>query len=174
VIERLEETRIYLLPGAIVTQTAIAYPGRTTPKVVIPMIDRVWQDDRSRLWSMAYALFHFETGDREERLKDWELMFEDWLPSDQLSPGGVPVPIEGLEALRDVVKFFTDKHGSTSGRRVVRILSLMLDANDDYLTEDARTERSRDRRDAHQRWRDRIIEYADDLRQALAEITPAT
>jgi hypothetical protein len=137
------------------------------------MIDRVWQDDRNRLWSMAYALFHYETGDREERLKDWQLLFEDWLPGDQVSQGGVPVPIEGLEALRDAVKFFSDKHGSSSGRRVARTLGLMLDANNDYLEQELRSDNGRERREAHQRWQDRITEHADDLEQALADIASA-
>jgi 3',5'-cyclic AMP phosphodiesterase CpdA len=174
VIQQLEEDHVSLVPGAIVTQTAIAYPGKNYPKVIIPMLDRIWQDDRNRLWSMAYALFHYETVDREERLKDWQLLFEDWLPGDQVSPGGVPVPVEGLEALRDAVKFFSDKHGSTPGRRVTRILSLMLDANNDYLQQELRSSSGRERRDAHQRWRDRIMEHAEDLEQALADITSTT
>lgn len=174
VIQRLEEDRIYLAPGAIVTQTAIAYPGRTAPTVIIPMIHRVWQDDRKRLWSMAYALFHYETGDREARLRDWRLMFEDWLPGDRLPPDDVPMPIEGLGELRNAVEFFADKHGSASGHRVATILSLMVEANEDYLEKAKRADSSRARRQAQQRWRDRVIGHSDDLVQALAEIATAT
>jgi hypothetical protein len=175
VIGELERQKIRVIPGAIITLTAIASPGASNPKVAIPLIDRVWQDDRNRLWSMAYELFrHSDSDDREARLKDWQLMFEDWLPGEQLAPGGVPVPLEGLEALRDTVSFFAEKHGSIDGRRLARTLGLMIDENSDYLRDELRTEIQGDgteRRDVHQRWRTRVLGHAEELHQTLAAMT---
>lgn len=175
VIEQLGHQKIRLIPGAIITLTAIAYPGVTNPKAVIPLIDRIWQDDRNRLWSMAYELFRHEDGDeREARLKDWQLMFEDWLPGEQLAPGGVPVPLEGLEALRDAVSFFAEKHGSIEGERLARTLTFMIRENSDYLETELRTDiqgPGGERRDAHKRWRTRVREHAEDLDQTLKAMT---
>jgi hypothetical protein len=173
VIQELSRNGIVLTPGAIITLTAIAHPGKAIPKVIIPLIDRVWQDDRNRLWSMAYELFRdVDSDEREARLKDWQLMFEDWLPGEQLAPGGVPVPLEGLEALRDAVSFFAEKHESPQGKRLARTLGLMVNENTDYLEAELQIEvRGGERRDTHERWRTRVLGHAEELKQVLAEMT---
>lgn len=164
VVERLRAERLRLQAGAILTVSAIAHVSETPPMVLVPLIDRMAESDRNRMRSMASALFWAGVPDRERKLADWDRILDDWLPSGQLDPSGVPVPIDGLRELADTVRWLAQEHGSRPGHAVADALERIVEGNEHYLDSERR---GQDRSESHSRWRIRTLANIEVLRTAV-------
>ena len=163
VIARLHSERVELAAGAILTITGVAHVLDTPPKVLVPLIDRLFEDDQDRLRSMAEALFRTEARERARGLDDWSRILEDWVPADRIEVGGVPVPVTGLEALRNEVNWRAREYGEAKGDEVVRILDRMIEDNMHFLDSERLDS------DHHRAWRN----WSVWTRQSIAHLLQA-
>jgi hypothetical protein len=151
VIDRLWAERINLRPGSILTVGAIALWEDSPPRVLVPLVDRMSEDDRHRLRSMACALYQPDMPNRQESLSDWKRIFTDWLPAEQLDRSGAPVPVDGLMALKNEMEWFEIQSPRRGGDRVIRILTQMIADNENYLASQGTADIGHF--EAHAQWR---------------------
>jgi len=93
-----------IVPGEIVTISALAFGGSDRPRVVVPRIDR-WSQDQSRmLWKLALDTLNPSADVVDELKQRWESLFSDWRPGPRMERDGVPLALSGLDVLADAVE----------------------------------------------------------------------
>jgi 3',5'-cyclic AMP phosphodiesterase CpdA len=103
VCSRLSDEYEDLQPGAIVTMAGIAKAGKARPRVVVPKIDRLLDDDPAALWLLALSVAAPDHSGNVS-LSDWKPVLDDLTPEKQLDPDGIPVAIQGLEAVVEALE----------------------------------------------------------------------
>jgi len=93
-----------VLPGEIVTVSALALGGSDRPRVAVPRVDRWSQDKPGALWELTLATLNPAHAEHEQSLDRWMRLFTDWRPGSQMERDGVPVALRGLDTLADAVE----------------------------------------------------------------------
>jgi 3',5'-cyclic AMP phosphodiesterase CpdA len=104
-----------MVPGRITTITAEARSiGKSPTQVAMPVIDRWLDQHPERIHVLANCLLGFSTGTEIDELvkRQWMQTLEDLNAATRdFNPDGVPVPIEGLEALASNLTVSAPKAG---------------------------------------------------------------
>lgn len=130
-LKLLTTKRPQLSAGRIITVSAIAKVGETIPQVAIPIIDRLADEEPTRLFRLAYACFH-PPKIKEQAFAEWRQVIIDLRPPTSMSPDGVPVAIRGLKQLighLDALTVIASRRGS---RALIETLELVLEKNQIY------------------------------------------
>ncbi len=161
-------------PGEIVTFAAEAIWGTDRPRVMVPNVDRLAQDDPAVLWKTALRAF---AADEDFTPSIWEDLFADWLPGEQMEPDGVPIAIRGIEMLAGIIGTLADFHDSEPGSRLAAEFDSLLHNNRTYSAQEDQPE-GRDstaRRVAFDQWRgevgrrmDAIVRHTEELRDDIS------
>lgn len=165
VIEALATRGREVVPGEIVTFAATAIWGTDRPRVMVPKIDRLAQDDPRALWKVALRAF---TLDEEFSASVWDELFADWLPGDQMEPDGVPVAIRGIEMLACTIRALAEHHDVVSGNRLAEELESLLHNNRTYSSQEDEPDHAWDstaRRMAFDRWRGEVQRRLDAIKR---------
>jgi thymidylate synthase len=163
-VETLSAKYPGLRPGSIVTVSAIAYASGSFPKVAVPIVDRLLDEDPDTLWQLAYGLVWPRFPARNEVMEKWDRLLQDLLPSAKPDPDGVPVAINGLSNLLAEIKRFVRFHQYGDLEQVCRLLTAILQANRSYAA-DTKTAEASD--EPHNEWRAECDQVIEQLRDAI-------
>jgi hypothetical protein len=134
-VEHLSQTHIGLRSGSIVTIASIAYASRALPKVAVPIIDRLVDEDPDTLWQLARSLVWPTAGVAQLMKPKWERLLADLTPAPKPDPDGVPVAIQGLGDLIREIGRFKRFHAGPDIDEAQVVLSGLLQVNGAYATE---------------------------------------
>jgi 3',5'-cyclic AMP phosphodiesterase CpdA len=157
-------------PGAIWTVTTLAVDGTTVPRVAVPAIDRIFDDDEGRLWSMAYAVAWDGMADRKERVAELLELLDELVPDKDFDPDGVPVAREGLSYVAGELQRLGKHHPGSPASDLAKTLQTLYRANRDY---NAQTAAKVDPA-VHTAWRDEVVGLVEEARGLLDPITNET
>lgn len=138
-IKILRPKRPQLSPGRIITVSAIARVGASVPQVAIPLIDRLADEEPTKLFSLAYVCFHPPTK-KERNLAAWRQIVADLRPPESMDSDGVPVAIRGLERLIDHLEAFAANTNKRGSRELIDRLVQVLERNRTYAEKIDRNE----------------------------------
>ncbi len=160
----LHSTYDDLTAGTVVTVAAIAKAGNAVPRVAVPRLDRLLDDDPTELWMLATAAAIPSFPEREAILEDFSAIVDELEPAAQRDPDGVPVAVEGLELLVDALRRVA-KTGD--GLALRQALQRVLDQNRLYVERMGSSH-------AHGRWVREAGEALTDARTALENLKEAS
>ena len=149
-----------LVTGTIVTVAAIAKAGDAVPRVAVPKLDRLLEDDPTELWMLAAAAAIPSFPDRSPLLESLSAVLDDLQPADEYDPDGVPVTVDGLQRLVDALRRVAT---GGDGLTLRQALKGVLSQNRIYV------ERMGSRH-AHRTWVREAGEALDDAKTALNRI----
>jgi 3',5'-cyclic AMP phosphodiesterase CpdA len=164
--QALEKLRIKyhdLLQGSIITLSAIAVASDSVPKVAVPIVDRLLDEDPDMLWQLAYSLVWPEYPERDRIDGKWAELLDNLIPPIKPDLDGVPVAIKGLEELIRDVNRFGRLHSSGPIQEVRDELNTLLQTNRSYAT-DSRNDIEQPR---HDTWRRDCEQIVRRLRNAI-------
>jgi 3',5'-cyclic AMP phosphodiesterase CpdA len=150
--------------GDLTTIAASAYAGASIPKVAVPAVDRLVDENPQLLASMVYALFWRDMPDRMRFGAEWTRLLDDLMPEEYPDPDGVPVALDGLEFLLKAIRSFSPHRAEATA--LVEKLEALHELNSVYADEtvlDCPPER-------HTRWRDQVTPIVGDLRQQITQL----
>lgn len=150
--------------GKLATFTSIVYAGSSYPRVAVPLIDRLLDQNGNVVWELAQVLAYPLSDKRLELRAQWDLVLSDLIPQLEPDPNGVPLPIVGLSKLTDEVyrlsRFCQDK----AMAEVSDLLTTLRDANVKY----ARDLEKQDPKPAtHKAWAQRCANLVGKLRDHI-------
>jgi len=154
--EELRQSHIGLRLGCLITVAALSFRGISPPKVAVPVIDRIFDEDPNDIWSMVYALFWSELPDRAAMLPRWLRLLRDLIPAELPDPDGVPISIDGVAYLRDQVMLFAAFHHEHPACELVGILESLLLANKNYAE---MASQGTTGRGEHAEWRNAVMKW---------------
>lgn len=162
-LERLGLEYRDLLPGPIITVSAIALASDSIPKVAVPIVDRLLDEDPDMLWQLAYSLVWPQYPRRDRVEKKWIELLDNLIPPTKPDPDGVPVAIKGLQELIKDIDRFSRIHVGSPINEVQDALNALLQTNRSYAA-DTRTEIEQQR---HDTWRKECIQIVSRLRDSI-------
>jgi DNA repair exonuclease SbcCD nuclease subunit len=148
-----------LQPGIIVTYAALAHLRDDVPEVNVTAVDRLADDDETRLWSMAHLLAHPEDIDAAQARNDWQQVLDDLEPHDEYEPR----PVLGLNLLSDRLNWLGSNNPDSVPARASHQLDVLEGAYEALTNEVGDP--------AH--WRSQIKEALSELRTLIEETKPS-
>jgi hypothetical protein len=119
-----------LRAGAINTIAGEAVFSASLPKVNVPQVDRVAWHDPAAIWIMALAVADVDMPGRGERIREFEAVVGDWLPTAELMPrDGAAIPRRGLYALHEALKALAAIYENQSANAAAAILKEMHESS---------------------------------------------
>jgi 3',5'-cyclic AMP phosphodiesterase CpdA len=165
----LGQRGISVSEGSITTVSTIAIAGESAPKVSVPLIDRIAEEDVGRIWLIALALFDRQLPNRVEQKASWKQLMDDWRPPDRQGPDGVPIPHLGLKTLIAAMTALNATYSNSIAARAQELLERMDDRNNEYRrSEDI----AKGRPQRYVAWRDRIRTLMTELLQKVDDLIP--
>ncbi len=167
IFRRIEDFHRGISLGSITTIAAIAFAGTAPPKVVVPAIDRAFDEDQDALWSMTYALFSPNLKERDELLGHWDHFLDDLIPAETPDPDGVPVAVDGIRFVLDLACRFAKHQHTASTEMLMEELQRLYDLNERYAEETLIEEPDIAR---HEIWRKAVIASVSKIKTAVASL----
>jgi hypothetical protein len=171
IFTRIEDIHRGINLGSITTIAAIAFAGTTPPKVVVPAIDRAFDQDQDALWSMTYAIFSTDLKEREELLEHWDNFLNDLIPAETPDPDGVPVAVDGIKFVLDLTRRFAKYQPTSSAAVFIDELQRLYNLNARYAEDTLIEEPDRTK---HKLWREEVVASVRKIQAALAALRTTT
>jgi hypothetical protein len=125
-----------IVTGSITTVTALPTAGRSVPRVSLPQIDRIADDDRATLLRHSILLAADTMANRAETLPWWNSLFDDWYPGVDAASDGDPAPIYGLSVLSQTVSVVAEAYGVLDELRdITDCIDRLVESNTLYRQE---------------------------------------
>jgi 3',5'-cyclic AMP phosphodiesterase CpdA len=167
IFRRIEDVHRGINLGSITTVAAIAFAGTAPPKVVVPAIDRAFDQDQDALWSMTYAIFSTSLKERETLLEYWDHFLNDLIPAETPDPDGVPVAVDGIKFVLDLTRRFAKHQPTSPAELLIDELQRLYNLNAKYAEDTLIEEPDRARHDS---WREAVIASVRKIKAALTEL----
>lgn len=151
--------------GRITTVTAIPVVAKRTPRVAVPRVDQLADEEPGALTRMALAVTAHEVPSRASYFYRWPEIIDDWLPGEVSAADGDPVPVFGLNALAETLADVAATYEESNRlERLVDLLKRIHSLNAQY----ANVARSRPANGiTHSQWSAEVRPLVDRL---LAEV----
>jgi 3',5'-cyclic AMP phosphodiesterase CpdA len=156
-------------PGSLTSVTSIPVAGAGIPFVGVPWLDRV-ADKPSDLLALVSPLL---TRNRDQTIAAWHLAMADWALGHTPPADGEPVPLEGIEAVADLINGLLDAFGPQRVGAVsalLRALRVLASANTIYRS----AIRTKNRSAARTTWIKTVDEERESIMQLLNDLTDPT
>jgi 3',5'-cyclic AMP phosphodiesterase CpdA len=170
VIDELGGSNAPFNAGPLWTVTALAVLGTTVPRVAVPTIDRIFDEDEDQLWKLAYAVSWKGVPEREAAVAQLLDMVEELIPAEDFDPDGVPVALEGLAHVAAALTRFGEYHPESPATALGKCLQELYCVNSSYDSET----RTRVTTAVHTKWRKRASELVVEARGILEPLTNRT
>jgi hypothetical protein len=167
VVEKLRPAFDGVEAGSITTFAAVAVLGTERPRVVVPRVDRLAQNNPAALWRIAFDLFY---GRVETASQEVLSLFEDWRPSGHLEKDGSAVSLRGMQTLQVAIDLFAERTHSEPGRRLAGVLRTLHRTNVGYAGSEEATQEASSRRLQYDNWADQIGQLVGSVQDALDEL----
>jgi len=154
--ERLNLPDIRL--GPVTTISAVALWSAVPPRVVIPKVDRLLDQDIHALWLLGAALFWPQMPGRTDAERLWNQVLDGLEPPDRWNEDGVPVATGGLDYLIEAIRKLLREETGTRPSRVLSLLEQIRSANRAYQAAGENQERQ------HNDWRDQVRGLVQQIR----------
>jgi 3',5'-cyclic AMP phosphodiesterase CpdA len=155
--------RLVLESGEIVTYSAHAFGGTDRPRVIVPWVDRVQQDDIGKLWELALALVFPEHRWRADICQRWEKVFNDWRPDERREKDGVPIALLGLDVLSKAAKTLGNDFAQDQLSLLGQRLEDLFNTNKTYWEQDLKATNEDDRNTLYGTWRANVSRTVDEM-----------
>jgi 3',5'-cyclic AMP phosphodiesterase CpdA len=157
-----------IVPGSITTFAALAYAAKSRPRVAVPLVDRMLDQESTSLWSMAYALCTPSMKNRNKWLERWEEVLTNLTPEKETDRDGVPIAVHGLNYLIEQITLFESHQSARKLRQqlqdVVEALNNLKRLNAEYASETADGDIDPDR---YAKWRTDVVRLVGRLRELV-------
>lgn len=167
VVKKLAVVGVGLKTGSIATFSAIAVDGTTKPRVVVPKVDRLAQDEPEKLWCLAYDLFF---DDSEDANSQFLALFDDWRPTGQVEPDGVAVATTGLRVLSKGAVVFADRSGNEKGHTLAARLESLCTLNLSYAADEDRIQEPSERQVKYETWAGEVKRRVKEIGGLLVDL----
>lgn len=163
-------------PGSITTVTSIPVSGRAAPKVVVPKLDMMVDNNPGYFFKALAPLFFHTSVSPGDVAHTWASLIDDWRPGDTMAADGDPVPVAGTQYLADIAASVhsanlpTEDHQRDARRRIAEILEAIAQANRDYAA--TQNVSDGDRQADHETWRGRIDTQIERLFETIETLCP--
>ncbi|HEV7962463.1 MAG TPA: metallophosphoesterase, partial [Actinoplanes sp.] len=111
-LEELAALDARYLAGEITTVTAIPVVAEKVPRVAVPRIDQVADEQPGDLVRLALSVCARDLPDRESFADQWQAVVRDWQPGEKATVDGDPVATFGLRALAEVIENVAQAYGT--------------------------------------------------------------
>jgi 3',5'-cyclic AMP phosphodiesterase CpdA len=119
--------------GSLTTFTAIGYAGSSAPRVAVPRIDRLHEEDPDVLTCLALHLVGHPLLDPAAAESRWrEDVLRDLVPPPMLPAGDPPIALDGLKALSDAVHKLAEALDLEHPREVASVLEDLYGTNREF------------------------------------------
>lgn len=156
--------------GAVITFSTIGYvEEENPPRVAIPSVDLLYEEDEARLFELAYALIGGVESDSGIG-KEWGKLIEGLGPPQHMPTGGPPLALDGLRWLSEQTTNLAAASKVDEVDTVAKRLRAILALNENYaatLVADAADATN------YRTWREDVVEQVKELRAALEGCTNA-
>ncbi len=169
VIKRVKKVYKGIMPGSITTVSTMAYASQYCPKVVVPIVDRLLDEDPDVLWQLAYALFWTQMPQRDVLRNKWEQILDDLIPDDNPDPDGVPVATLGLDNLRSEIFKFSRFHNNNKVNEIEQHLKYLFRINKEY---ERQTRVDLPTQETHLKWRQEVLTIVNQIKLLLDNLWP--
>lgn len=163
-----------VIPGEIISVSALALGGSDRPRVAVPRVDRWSQDKPQALWELALATLNSSQMVRPNVAEQWARMFNDWRPGVEMERDGVPVALRGLDALADAIETSAATFPHPSAADLVAELRDLSRINHNYWTHDSNLLDDEARREEFRAWQPTVDRSIDRVLQTVERITDET
>jgi 3',5'-cyclic AMP phosphodiesterase CpdA len=164
-VDRLSSSYRDITAGSIITFAASARVGEWLPKVAVPTVDRLLDEDENMLWQLAYGLVWHGLPAKEAVMAKWDELLQNLIPEDRADPDGAPIAIRGLTTLIGYVTRFMKVHGEKEVAAIHELLQSLLRANRSYADDTLELDKVPQAR--HDKWRAECIQIVGRLKPAL-------
>lgn len=169
VVEKLVAEGLELGCGSIATFAALAVDGTNKPRVIVPKVDRLAQDEPEYLWRLAYDLFFDESEEPRSRFLG---LFDDWRPTGRVEHDGVAVATTGMRVLSKAVPVFAERSESEKGDALGNALTSLLNTNLNYAEHEEEAQDPSDRRVRYERWSDDVNQRIKEIEGLITDLHP--
>ena len=155
-----------LSAGKITTFANVAYAGDACPKVAVPYIDRMFDEDPVLISEMAFSIFQpLPSG---EIMQKWDRVLDELVPEERVDEtSGVPVAKDGLAMLEDHIRRFSILTDDVAAADIAHRLKSLVDGNAAITAVVARDAGSL--RNRHLRWRASCQQLVQETKSLLSE-----
>jgi 3',5'-cyclic AMP phosphodiesterase CpdA len=162
---RLREFRLAALSaGKITTFANVAYAGDACPRVAVPYIDRMFDEDPLLISEMAFSIFRRNATDAMK--EKWNRVLDELVPEERVDEtSGMPVAKDGLVVLHDLIMRFSLLVEDSKAAEIAHRLKSLVDENNlitSLVARETGTIRTR-----HLRWRARCHQLVQETRTLL-------
>ncbi|GID95628.1 metallophosphoesterase family protein [Amorphoplanes digitatis] len=141
----------HYVPGEITTVTAMPVVAEKVPRVAVPRIDQVADEQPGELVRLALSVCARDLPGREAFVDQWSAVVNDWKPGLTATVDGDPVATFGLRALAEVIENVSQAIGTEDRVDVIiSCLKQMHQHNVDFAT---KMQSKTDYKRTHEEWR---------------------
>ncbi|MEU7904248.1 metallophosphoesterase [Actinoplanes sp. NPDC049118] len=150
-LEEMQALDAHYGPGEITTVTAIPVVAEKVPRVAVPRIDQVADEQPGELVRLALSVCARDLPGRETFVDQWSAVVDDWKPGITATVDGDPVATFGLRALAEVIENVSQAIGTEDrAEDIISCLKQIHQHNVDFATKmQSKTNYKR----THEEWR---------------------
>jgi 3',5'-cyclic AMP phosphodiesterase CpdA len=153
-LEELQMLEARYQPGEITTVTAMPVVAEKVPRVAVPRIDQLADEQPGELVRLALSVCARDFPDREAVAEHWSAVVNDWRPGQTATVDGDPVATFGLRALAEVIENVSQAIGTEERvEEIVSCLKQMHQHNVDFAT---RMQSKANYKRTHEAWRSEV------------------
>lgn len=137
--------------GEITTVTAIPVVAEKVPRVAVPRIDQIADEQPGDLVRLALSVCARDLPDRQTFGDQWLAVVSDWRPGETATVDGDPVATFGLRALAEVIENVANAYGTRERvEELIGLLKQMHQINVDFAN---KAQSRASYRRTHEEWR---------------------
>jgi 3',5'-cyclic AMP phosphodiesterase CpdA len=167
VIKALEARGVTVSTGAITTIAMLAVDGTARPRLVVPRVDRMAQDNPAELWRVCFDLVCLHEAAAAEELLDF---LADWRPTGQVEKDGSAVSLNGLATLASATKMFAEKQDDDTARQLAATLNSLYVENSRYSTSEESAQDLSERELKYNGWQGQVNHFVENITRLTREI----
>ncbi|AGZ38589.1 metallophosphoesterase family protein [Actinoplanes friuliensis] len=150
-LEELRALDAQYEPGEITTVTAIPVVAEKVPRVAVPRIDQVADEQPGELVRLALSVCARDFPDRDTFVDQWSAVVNDWRPGLTATVDGDPVATFGLQALAEVIENVSHAIGTED--RVTEIISCLKQMHQQNVSFATKMQSRNNYKRTHEEWR---------------------
>lgn len=168
IIERITALARRYEPGEITTVTVLPVVAEKLPRVAVPRIDQIADEQPGELVLLALSVCATDLPDRETFADRWQAVVRDWQPGETATLDGDPVATFGLQALADVIENIAHAYGTRD--RVDDVISCLKQIHHYNVGFATKMQSGSNYRRTHEDWRNEVQPLVARLLRTVGQI----
>ena len=167
-LEQLQALEARYEAGEITTVTTLPVVAEKVPRVAVPRIDQMADEQPVDLVRLALSVCARDLPDRGSFTDQWLGVVSDWQPGETATVDGDPVATFGLQALAEVIENVAQAYGTRD--RVDDIISCLKQMHQHNVGFATKMQSKTNYRRTHEDWRKEVQPLVDRLMRTVSRI----